>query len=327
MKSDPMCSVVVCTHNRPAELERCLQGISRITYSNFEVVVVDNSPDDDRTKALAADWNARYVLEPQRGLSRARNRGVLASRGDIVAFIDDDAVPQPEWLGALAAPFRDPNVMGAAGSVVRLTRLKDGRTSEQVVPDRISKLKPFKIDRNKSYWFEAAHFGGVGNGSNMAFRRSAFQVWNGFEVRLGRGMPLAGGEENYAFAQLIELGFAVAFTPDALVFHYGDAASAAEFREQFRSRVADAVGYMLFVFLRSKHKLRVIRFACEALCGKRQDWHRSAPDPALSPVSIQALPQALLKGPFRCLRSYMQPKPIKDARTPLLRAGLNAPWD
>src|SRR6266852_5422463 len=101
------CSIVICTRNRPAQLERCLEGLSHLTYPSFEVVVVDNASDDDQARRIAARWGVRYTVEPMRGLSRARNRGVLASIGEIIAFIDDDAVPRSEWLDALVSEFQD----------------------------------------------------------------------------------------------------------------------------------------------------------------------------------------------------------------------------
>ena len=97
--NEPICTVVIFTRERPAKLDRCLRAIRMIEYSNFEVLVVDNAPSKAPAREVAERWAARYVVEPVKGLSRARNRGALESRGEILGYIDDDAVPEPQWLG------------------------------------------------------------------------------------------------------------------------------------------------------------------------------------------------------------------------------------
>src|SRR5437016_5283605 len=92
------CSVVVCTRNRPDHLNRCLEALSSVSYPRFDALVVDNAPADSRAKEVAERWGARYVVEPIVGLSRARNLGARTCSSDIVAFTDDDAVVDPEWV-------------------------------------------------------------------------------------------------------------------------------------------------------------------------------------------------------------------------------------
>ena len=79
--TEPTCTVVICTRDRPAELERCLRAVRQIEYPRFDVLVVDNAPSKAPAREAAERWAARYVAEPIRGLSRARNRGALESRG------------------------------------------------------------------------------------------------------------------------------------------------------------------------------------------------------------------------------------------------------
>src|SRR5256885_1882671 len=120
-KAAPACTVIICTKNRPAELERCLASVSQLDYPRVDVLVVENGPRDSRTCGIAARWGARYTAEPVEGLSRARNRGVQSSAAEIVAFIDDDAVAEAGWLRALVAEFSDPKVMAVGGRVVGLS--------------------------------------------------------------------------------------------------------------------------------------------------------------------------------------------------------------
>src|SRR5947207_1645838 len=111
----PTCTVVVCTHDRPVPLARCLDGLKRLTYPRFKILVVDNGPSTAEARKIAARFGVRYVIEPVPGLSRARNRGARSCETEIVAFIDDDAVPEPDWLTKLISEFEDPRVMVVTG--------------------------------------------------------------------------------------------------------------------------------------------------------------------------------------------------------------------
>src|SRR5206468_3094455 len=114
-------AVVVCTRHRPEHLDRCLQALSLLNYEYFHVVVVDNSSGDARTCGVARSWGATYMVEPVVGLSRARNLGACTSDTEVVAFLDDDSLAEPEWLASLACEFKDPQVMAAAGRTLPLS--------------------------------------------------------------------------------------------------------------------------------------------------------------------------------------------------------------
>src|SRR5262245_15549169 len=116
-KTLPSCSVIVCTRNRAEQLNQCLQGIRGLCYPKVDVIVVDNAGDDDAAKPIADAWSARYIREPVVGLSRSRNRGTKCSEAEIVAFIDDDAVPKSDWLCNLIEEFSDPKVMAVTGLI------------------------------------------------------------------------------------------------------------------------------------------------------------------------------------------------------------------
>jgi hypothetical protein len=75
------------------------------------------------------------------------------------------------------------------------------------------------IDRNVPRWFEVLMFGGVGTGANMTFRRSAFELWPGFDPRLGRGAPLYASEEEHAFLALVDRGYRIVYAQQAVVLH------------------------------------------------------------------------------------------------------------
>lgn len=105
-KTGPTVTIVVCTRNRPEALRCCLEAIARLTPPADEVLVVDNSQGDAETERVARELAARYVVERRAGLSRARNRGLAESRTEIVAFVDDDAIPSEDWLGKILTPLR-----------------------------------------------------------------------------------------------------------------------------------------------------------------------------------------------------------------------------
>src|SRR5262249_39237624 len=104
-------SVAVCTRERPADLARCLSSLEGSTERPLEILVIDNAPDSSTTRLVVEQFPAvEYYCEPQRGLSAARNAALEHARGDIVAFIDDDAIAHPSWIECARRAFDDPEV-------------------------------------------------------------------------------------------------------------------------------------------------------------------------------------------------------------------------
>src|SRR5206468_4590408 len=93
----PRISVIVCTYNGARTIRDCLEALERLTYADYEVIVVDDGS-TDTTAAIARRYNCRLIQTENRGLASARNTGLRAARGEIVAYIDDDAYPDPDWL-------------------------------------------------------------------------------------------------------------------------------------------------------------------------------------------------------------------------------------
>src|SRR5207249_12236510 len=112
-------SVVIPTRNRRATLTALLERVGPQT-AGAEVVVVDNGSTDgtpELLRPLEAQGRLRVVHEPTPGATRARNAGARAARGDVLPFVDDDALPADSWLAALLAPFANPRVAAAGGRV------------------------------------------------------------------------------------------------------------------------------------------------------------------------------------------------------------------
>src|SRR5262245_60252242 len=258
-KTLPSCSVIVCTRNRPEQLKQCLQGIRQLCYPDVDVIVVDNASDDDAAKPIADARGARYIHEPVIGLSRSRNRGARYSEAEIVAFIDDDAVPNTDWLCNLIEEFSDPKVMAVTGLISPTNPASGG--IEQYFRVRQQRRE---FDSTTDDWFALANFGGIGNGANMAFRRKVFDSWDGFNERLGLGTAVCGSEEHNAYFELIKRGHRVVFTPRSVVQHPFPETSDDARKRSFRY-VEGGCAYMARLFVEEpayrRHLLTFLRKA------------------------------------------------------------------
>jgi len=265
----PSVAVVICTYNRPLLLDRCLRRIQQIDYPDFSVVVVDSAPKSSEAKLLAARYGANYEVSPLKGLSRARNIGTRATEADIIAYLDDDMIPHTGWLRSLIEELSDKDVVAATGPVLTLEFADsiDGDLRAQVDwgpwgPHR------FHIDRSSPQWFERTCFGGIGNG-NFALRRDGFDEIRGFDERIGRGAAISSGEEHYAYFRLVEFGFKIAYSPQAIVFHPSPLMT----REALQKRLAENFAYVAFLLFNHPSKsLRIIIFFVEGIFGARRRW-------------------------------------------------------
>src|SRR5262245_13787927 len=259
----PPCTVVICTRDRPELLDRCLAAVARLAYPRYDVLVVDNAPSDDRTRLVAARRGAEYVLEPVQGLSRARNCGAHASSSEIVAYLDDDSLPEPGWLDHLAIEFRDPDVMAVTGRIVAVDDPVESDWLRAWWQGLDCGAERRAVDRSEPAWFELANFGGIGDGGNMAFRGRAFDIWPGFHERLGRGALVSGGEEHHAFFSLIARGYRVVYTPSARVRHPYPTTLDAYRERALRDRCASS-GYMTLLFAEEPaYRGAVVRYVAQ----------------------------------------------------------------
>ncbi len=221
----PSVTVAVCTRDRPDDLARCLEAISQLDYPEFEVVVVDNAPRTDGVKRLISERypTVRYVLEPRAGLDWARNQAILTSRGEIIAFTDDDVVVDPGWLQAITREFEeDPAVMAVTGLVVPF----ELEASSQIYFEWYGGFsKGFRRrwfryrtdDAGRRILIHGA--GQFGTGANMAFRRSVFDRIGFFDPALDVGTPTNGGGDLDLYFRVLKAGYALVYDPDAVVRH------------------------------------------------------------------------------------------------------------
>ncbi|BCX89348.1 glucosyl-dolichyl phosphate glucuronosyltransferase [Methylomarinovum tepidoasis] len=219
-----MISVIICTHNRGDILGDTLAslvpavGEAEANGVAVELILIDNHSSDSTGeigKCFAADhaW-ARYVFEPETGLSYARNRGIQEARGDILAFADDDVFFDSSWLKALAEAFcTHPDAGCVGGKTIPLFE-----SGEPLwLHEHLLYMYGVTNSGDAICWFEPPkHPYGV----NMAFRRHLFERVGLFDPRLGRiGKSLLSGEEADFFKRVYAAGYKVLYTPFAVLWH------------------------------------------------------------------------------------------------------------
>ena len=199
-------SVVVCTHDRPADLRRCLAALAALEDA-VEVIVVDSAS----REPVAPVEDVRTIRLDEPGLSRARNAGVAAATGDLVAFVADDAAVAPDWARRIAQAFADEAVGCVGGACLPVFVAERPRwLSERLL--QYAGITRFRERRDavgrRDYPF----------GANLCFRREALR--EGFPEDLGRtATELLSGEEVIAIDRVRELGYRVVLEPAAIVHH------------------------------------------------------------------------------------------------------------
>jgi GT2 family glycosyltransferase len=248
-------SLVICTSNRPERLAQCLASVRGLSPQPSEIIVVDNDPSSDVTRRLTEQFRGiRYVAEPRRGLSAARNTGIRHCTTGIVAFTDDDVIVHAAWIGAIRAAFRDPAVMAITGLVLPA----ELATAAQFVfqsdaPD--SGWGYSAVDFDPAFFARMKHLAApvwrMGAGANMAFRRDAFDRVGLFDERLGAGRS-GCSEDSELWYRLVAEGHRCRYTPRAVVFHYHRSDWEA-LRSQMYSYMRGHVAALLFQYDRYRH--------------------------------------------------------------------------
>jgi GT2 family glycosyltransferase len=195
-------SVVVCSFNGSRTIGECLEAVSKLRYPAFEVIVVDDGSEDE-TAAIAARYDVTLLRTPNHGLSHARNVGWQAAKGEIVAYIDDDAHPDPYWLTYLAETFRNGDYVGVGGP--NIPPPDDGPIAACVARSPGGPQHVLLTDT------DAEHIPGC----NMAFQRCALEAVGGFDVQF----RVAGDDVDMCW-RLQERGWKLGFSPSAQVWHH-----------------------------------------------------------------------------------------------------------
>jgi glycosyltransferase involved in cell wall biosynthesis len=198
----PKVSVVVASYNGSATLDACLESLNRLSYPEYEVILVDDGSTDS-TPAIGRNHGVRCIrVEPNGGLSNARNVGLRAATGEIVAFIDDDAYADPDWLFFMISSLQ---AMGAVavggpnlsppdeGFIAQCVDHAPGNPTHVLLGDELAEHVP---------------------GCNMAYSKAALEAIGGFDVT-HRG---AGDDVDVCWRFLVR-DWKIAFSASAVVWH------------------------------------------------------------------------------------------------------------
>ncbi len=229
----PRVSVIVPTAMaRVAQLQASVESLAQLDYPDFEVIIVDNRPGDHPPVELSG---VRVVREHRPGLSAARNAGLAAATGEIIAYTDDDVEVDRDWLNAIVVPFvEDPRTAIVTGSVFPFELESDAQIwferyygvllEREYSPLRFERTHGFGLRRTDlntgaELVYSIYKTDELGIGANMAMRASAIRDIGGFDLALGAGTPASAGEETVAFIGLLMKGQALVYQPAAIVWH------------------------------------------------------------------------------------------------------------
>ena len=200
----PSVSVVVASYNGDRTLEACLKSLERLNYPNYEVLLVDDGS-TDRTEQIAKQFpSARYIKhETNRGLSAARNTGIKAAAGELVAFTDSDCRADEDWLFYLVGDLLNSEFAGIGGHnllppedlwVAAAVMVSPGGPAHVMISDRLAEHIP---------------------GCNMAFYKWALEEIGGFDPLFRK----AGDDVDVCW-RLQQNGYSLGFSPAGFVWHY-----------------------------------------------------------------------------------------------------------
>ena len=197
-----MISVIVCTYNGSSTIRDTLEGVLKLDYPNFEVLVV-NDGSTDHTEEIIKEYPVRLITNSQGGLSTARNTGMYNAKGEILAYIDDDAYPDPHWLRYLAYSYATsdhaciggPNIPPEGdGFYATCVANAPGGPVHVLLNDEIAEHVP---------------------GCNMTFRRDALMLIDGFDP-----VYRNAGDDVDVCWRIQQSGRTVGFHPSAIVWHH-----------------------------------------------------------------------------------------------------------
>ena len=219
----PRVSVIVCAYNAEDTIEECLEGLNSVDYPDFETIVIDDGS-TDATSQLVSEFDVRLISTDNQGLSAARNLGLAAATGEIVAYIDSDAFPDRDWLTHMVAVFLRTDHVGVGGPNVAPSG--DSWTAQCV---SASPGGPIHVLLSDS---EAEHIPGC----NMAFRKSALDAVGGFDAQYR-----VAGDDVDACWKVLDRGWTLGYSPGAVVWHHPRSSVRGYLKQQYSYGKAEAL--------------------------------------------------------------------------------------
>ncbi len=206
-------SITICTDGRANSLRLTLESLRFLNQRNFEVCVVCG-PTEDGTRELVSSWPdlLKVGFNSERNLSISRNMGVRLAAGDIVAFLDDDSIPEPEWLDQILAAYDDPNVGGVGGFVFNYTGISfqwEFGTTDRLGNADMS-WKHAAPELNFPFTYNFPHL----LGANSTFRRTALIEVGGFDEEFDYFL-----DETDLICRIVDNGRSIRQLRNAFVHH------------------------------------------------------------------------------------------------------------
>jgi glucosyl-dolichyl phosphate glucuronosyltransferase len=215
MSSERWVSIIVCTCNRAAALRNTLEVLGTLQFPPEwapELLVVDNGSGDDTARIVEntalSNMQVRFLFEPGKGLSRARNAGLTAARGELILFTDDDVTPAPDWAMEMMLPLLN----GTCDAVIGKITLDPKLTRDWLTSAHRWWLASSDDARPHEGFRELI-------GASMGFRRPVLERVPAFDTELGAG-ALGFSDDTLFGWQLAEAGFRIGYAPAARVIHH-----------------------------------------------------------------------------------------------------------
>lgn len=219
----PKVSVVVAAYNAARTLEDCLTSLGKLRYPDYEVIVV-NDGSTDASEVIARRFPFGCISTPNQGISAARNVGLQAATGEIVAYLDSDARADPDWLHYLAVTFMKFNVAGVGGP--NIVPPEDNWVAKCVYR---APGGPTHVMLNDQY---AEHIPGC----NMSFRKSALEAIGGFDPIF----RMAADDVDICW-RLLDSGSQIGFSPSAVVWHHRRPSVKGYWRQQVGYGISESI--------------------------------------------------------------------------------------
>jgi GT2 family glycosyltransferase len=209
-------SVVLCVRNGADVLPNMVHSVFKAAASapgsEVELLIVDNGSTDATVAtakglALDAPISVQVVLEPVKGVCRAKNRGIQLAKGDILAFTDDDCVWSTDYVSDLLRYYESD-----AGPIIRGGRVELGDPTD--LPFTI------KVEDEPEVYGGTVHPGGFVHGCNLTIPREVIDRIGGFDELFGPGAPFKAGEETELIYRAHKAGIPVHYVPDMIVHHF-----------------------------------------------------------------------------------------------------------
>lgn len=239
---NPTVSIVVNTFNRADVLANTLRGLQALRYPSYEIVVV-NGPSTDETASVLDCWKGSIKIAdcPSRNLSESRNVGIANSAGDLIAFIDDDAVPHPDWLSRILPHYADQKVAGVGGFTMDNTGV--AYQVCKTICDRFGNAfnVPEFFDERRLNFPNTPYYPSL-LGTNSSFRASALHEIGGFDNTFAYLL-----DETDVCLRLVDRGYKIIYEPDAVVFHQFAASHIRNERRIARTLYPSAVSKSYFI--------------------------------------------------------------------------------